>query len=104
MKRRIPYFITDDFRAMRYISEHYPHIQMNSSFFLISVADIHGLISDYNRVFASYCRIMAIETLSTYKKCEFWKRIRREYSKAAKLYGIPLSESKLFEKTGDKMG
>jgi len=99
IKRRIPYFITDDFKCLPFITKHYADINVNSTFFLIAIADLHGLIRNYKQVFKDYHAIIQYAKMRHTKKSEHQKRLISEYNKAAKLFGIKLTEDKLNVKT-----
>jgi predicted nucleic acid-binding protein len=99
MKRRIPYFITDDFKCLPFILRNYDDINVNSTFFLIAVADMHGLINNYKQVFEDYNRICNYHKMSPPRKANHQARLRREYLKAAKLFGISLAPEAVVSKT-----
>jgi predicted nucleic acid-binding protein len=99
IKRRIPYFITDDFRCLPFITKHYTDINVNSTFFLLAIADLHGLIRNYKQVFQDYHNIIHYSKMRTTKKSEHQKRLIDEYNKAAKLFDIKIIKDKLDAKT-----
>lgn len=103
IKRRIPYFITDDFKCISFISKNYDDININSTFFLIAVADLHGLIINYKQVFEDYIRVLQYDKMSPAKKIKHQTRLSDEYQKAAKLFGISLTLEQIANKTKIKI-
>ncbi len=99
IKRRISYFITDDFNCLPFITKNYVDINVNSTFFLLAVADLHGLIKNYDQVFNDYHSMIYYHKMRTSKQKEHQARLIKEYTKAAKLFGISLSDSQLEAKT-----
>jgi predicted nucleic acid-binding protein len=103
IKRKVPYFITDDLKCLSFIKHHYNDIQIGSTFLLIALADIHGLILNYNNVFVEYHRILNYHKMGVSKIKVHQERIKNEYSHAAKLLGIQLNEKTLNLKTNFKL-
>ncbi len=99
VKRKIPYFITDDFKCLPFILKNYNHIKIYSSFFLIAIADLHGLINNYNMVFKEYNKISSYNKMNSSKQKLHQDRIENEYKKAAQIYSISISNELLVDKT-----
>lgn len=99
IKRKIPYFITDDFKCLPFISKNYNHIKIYSSFFLIAIADLHGLIKNYPMVFNEYNKISNYKKMNSSKQKLHQDRIENEYKKAAQIYGISINNGLLIDKT-----
>jgi predicted nucleic acid-binding protein len=98
-KRRIRYFITDDFRCQTFIRKHHGDIETRSSFFLLAVADLHGLVPDYVEMFTQYHSIVRINDFGVRKRAQHQKRLIDEYSHAARLYGVRRTDAEIEGKT-----
>lgn len=68
MKRRIFHFITDDKKCLPFILKNYQNIRINSTFFLIAIADMHGLLNKYERTFSEYHSILNYQKMSLKKQ------------------------------------
>jgi len=88
VKRRIQYFITDDTKCLPFISNNYQGININSTFFLIAIADLHGLLKDYKKVFREYHRILNYTKMRPSKKKEHQQKLATEYTKAMNLFNL----------------
>jgi predicted nucleic acid-binding protein len=98
-KRRIKYFITDDRKCLPFINKNYQDVHTNSSFLLISLADLHGLLPEYETVFIEYLKVIGYSKMGLPKKAEFQIRINTEYKLAMQMLGVNADEKFIKNKT-----
>lgn len=99
IKRRIPYFITDDFKCLPFITKNYDDLNVNSTFFLLAIADLQGLIKNYKQVFRDYHKILNYDRMGSAKRIKHQNRLTNEYVQAAKLFSISLTKRQIDNKT-----
>ncbi|MBI4649089.1 MAG: hypothetical protein HY738_21490 [Bacteroidia bacterium] len=98
-KTGIRFFITDDLKCQPFIQEHYPSIKTYSTFFLLSIAEINGLLPDYKKVFKEYHQILNYQKFGISKKKKHKAKLRFEYTEAVKNFGFPYNKKEISEKT-----
>ncbi len=98
-KTRVYWFISDDIKNTSFINENYPNIKVYTVFFLIAIADIAGLILDYNKLLKEFLEIIKYDNFEKKKIKEFKKLLREEYKAALELYGFRYNKKRISEKT-----
>ncbi|HTB07233.1 MAG TPA: hypothetical protein VK806_09795 [Bacteroidia bacterium] len=99
-KTRVLHFITDDLDCIPYIKQHYSHIRINSTFFLIAIADIQGLIPNYEQTLLEYASILNYAAMTPATKRTHTRRLSTEYRQALQLLGNNYDEQLIYRKTG----
>lgn len=95
----IKYFITDDRKCLPFINDNYKDIKTNSTFFLLSLADIIGIIPDYDSVFYEYHQLIMYDKFNKVTRKEHKARLRSEYKLAMKHYGLAHDSKLISTKT-----
>jgi len=100
-KTGVRLFITDDKECQLFILGKYSHIRLHSTFFIIMVADVSGLIrpEDYNNVFVEYHKIIKYEQFKSTTKREHKAFLRKEYASALEYVGFRNNKRVISNKT-----
>jgi predicted nucleic acid-binding protein len=99
LKTGVSIFITDDKNCLEFIEDNYSHIKSYSTFFLISLADVHGLLPDYEKTVAEYHKIIGFNSFRKITKKLHLQKIRYEYIEAMKYLGINKDKKLISQKT-----
>ncbi len=98
-KTKVVWFISDDYKNSEFIWENYRNIRLHSTFFLIALADISGLLKDYEKVIVDFLRVMKYEKFKKSKKKNLKTLIRSDYIEALKLKGLRLDKRLVSKRT-----
>ena len=98
-KRGLKFFITDEKKCIPFIKKNYPDIRTFSSFFLIAVADLHDLVSDYDETIIEYHKILGYQNMTPKKKKEHKGILRQEYKSAMSLFSLNIDKKIISVKT-----
>lgn len=98
-KTGIRLFITDDKKCLPFINENYNNIRTFSTFFLIALADIQGLLPDYERTIYEFHEVIQYNYFTKKTKKIHKAKLRYEYSEALRHFGISLDKKIVSKKT-----
>ncbi|OFX59612.1 MAG: hypothetical protein A2046_05265 [Bacteroidetes bacterium GWA2_30_7] len=98
-KTRVRWFISDDIKNLPFITQNYNNIRVYSIYFLICLADISGLLADYNVVIKEFLAIRKYSYFNSKTRKQFKASLRYEYTEALKLYGISYNKKLISRKT-----
>jgi predicted nucleic acid-binding protein len=99
-KRQIPYFISDDIKNLTFLKENFSHIRQYSTYFLIALADVSGLLPNYEDVLAEFALLRCYDKFSAKTKKGFKIMLRNEYEAALQLkFGNNYNKKICYKKT-----
>ena len=98
-KRGVYWFLSDDIKNIKFIKQNYGNIHQHSFFFLISLADILGLLPDYESVLIDFLEISRYNNRTENKKRNFKKHLRDEYIAALQMSGLHFNKKVVSQKT-----
>lgn len=93
------WFISDDTKNISFVEQNYGNIKQHSIFFLVALADISGLLQDYESVLLDILHIRKYHKFTPQKRKQLKALIRREYTTALQLNGIHYNKKIVSQKT-----
>lgn len=100
---KVSYFITEEIKCLPFIKEYYSHIKTYSTFFLISLADLSGLLPNYNEIVKKYLiKVAHCDKRKPNKQKEISIKLRYEYAEAQRMLGFPKDKKLISQKTNIK--
>lgn len=100
-KRSVFLFFTDDFDCILNVKPLYPNIRFVSTFFLIALLDIEGLLPDYQYVMKEFLAFRPLPS-NTHRKKLLLSQWRLEYQAAMKHYSLQVDKKIISDKTSFK--
>jgi len=98
-KTGVRLFITDDKSCLPFINENYNNIRTFSTFFLIALADIQGILPDYEKTIYEFHEVISYASFNSKTKKTHKAKLRYEYSEALRYLGISLDKKIVSKKT-----
>jgi predicted nucleic acid-binding protein len=98
-KTRVFWFISDDTKNISFIKQNYSNIKQHSIFFLIALADVSGLLPDYEGLLIDILHIRKYHEFTPEKRKRLKALIRNDYITALQLNGLNYNKKVVSQKT-----
>lgn len=98
-KTRVSWFISDDTKNLPFIEKNFGHIKQRSIFFLIALADVSGLLANYENILIDVLRIQNYSEFKPSTRKKLKALIRSEYISALQLKGLSNDKKLISSKT-----
>lgn len=103
IQKQSSWFITDDHEAVKKIKKYnFNVVPTYSTFYLIALADVNGLLPNYYEICKSYYQIIGFENFGVPKRKLHLQRIRAEYTAALKCMSFKIDKKVISKKTNIK--